>query len=1062
LHSCPAINELKRLLDETFGEPERARLEAHVESCQSCMEILVALVGEAGEGLCMPPLLPRASTPNGTHDTPDGTAGHHKLPKIADYVLVRVLGRGGVGVVYLARQLLPPRLVAVKVLLAGKHASSSDVARFRTETEAMARLQHPNIVSVFEVGEEDGQPFFAMEYVDGGSLQDSLPKKLAQPCEAARLVRALAEAIHYAHQRGVIHRDLKPSNILFARKEGVGASQTNHDTESAIASALWIPKIMDFGLARILDADQSRQSRTAPNSPIGTPSYMAPEQATGNISAIGVLTDVHALGAVLYTVLTQRVPYEGNSDLEIILKVGCPDILPPSPRTLRPSLDKDLDTICMKSMAKDPNSRYRSALDLAEDLQAFLENRPIKARRTPLWERAWKWTVRRPAAAVTVLGGLLIAITSVIAAASIRVHLQGLQADSLLQSLLTADMEHVPLIINQLRKYQGQAEPRLRSQESRLPDASEARLRLMLALSAFDSKQTPHLCDRLLKARSGIEFRILRDTLKDQSELAAPALWNILERTNADGDQRLRAAATLAQWDAKDHRWQAVASPVSDLLVSQSPTTVLAWSESLLPISKLLIPPLRSTFRDAAQPTVRRTNAASVLADFLAVDFKSLVELLIESGPAEFPLFLSKLPPETGIPLLRNVPALRIAADSNEPLSENQIRQAALAGIALFQLGATDVGLQFLDRKPDPRLRYSFIHLLRPLQTKSALILTALRSESHPAQLAGLLSALGDYEPSDFPKEMEKALDLLLRRIHLNHPDSEVHSVAGWLWSHLNHGKTLPLPNQVNEKGFTGGNPSYTTINGHSFVLVPQPEDFMMGSPLSEPDRAAPAEHSAVGEETQIRLTLRPFAIGTTEVTLKEFLRFKPKHSQPGELTPLVPVSDVDFVEIAMYCNWLSLQDGLPPDEYCFAITDTGGIKRANPFPNASRRMGYRVPTEAEWEYACRAGTSTKCFFGDTAEWLPKYGWFLVHSEGHLWPVATLRPNQLGLFDMLGNASEWCLRSREDAPPGHAIVRGGNALEALRFARAARRVITHPQWRRATLGFRLARTLPLK
>jgi serine/threonine-protein kinase len=299
-----------------------------------------------------------------------GTAG--KVPgRVGGYEIVEVLGRGSMGVVYKARQVGLGRLVALKMILSGDHANPHELARFRAEAEAVARLRHVNIVQIYEVGEEGDRPYFSLEYVEGGSLERKMAATPQPPREAARLVQTLAAAMDYAHQQGIIHRDLKPANILL--------------------TADGVPKISDFGLAKRLEGDAGQ---THSGTILGTPSYMAPEQALGMLSAIGPPADVYALGAILYELLTGRVPFRGPTILETLEQVRSRE--PIAPGLLQPRLPRDLETICLKCLHKDPRKRYERAADLAGDLGRYLRGEPIRARPVPPWERAWRWCRRNP------------------------------------------------------------------------------------------------------------------------------------------------------------------------------------------------------------------------------------------------------------------------------------------------------------------------------------------------------------------------------------------------------------------------------------------------------------------------------------------------------------------------------------------------------------------------------------------------------------------------------------------------------------------------------------------
>jgi WD40 repeat protein len=302
-----------------------------------------------------------------------------------DYELLGEIARGGMGVVYRARQRSLDRPVALKMLPGGSLARDDDVRRFRLEAEAIAHLDHPNIVPIYEVGEHDGISYFAMKLIEGGSLVRRLPASPADPRAAAQLVATVARAAHYAHQRGVLHRDLKPSNIVI--------------------DAQGQPHITDFGLAKRVEAasDLTRSGEI-----LGTPSYMAPEQASGKSKAITTATDVYGLGAVLYALLTGKPPFQGDSALETLDKVRHEPPQPPSGVGRR--VDRDLETICLKCLEKEPERRYGSALALAEDLERWLRGEPIAVRRVSLIEQACRWCRRNPRATALIIAMALLAL----------------------------------------------------------------------------------------------------------------------------------------------------------------------------------------------------------------------------------------------------------------------------------------------------------------------------------------------------------------------------------------------------------------------------------------------------------------------------------------------------------------------------------------------------------------------------------------------------------------------------------------------------------------------------
>ena len=292
-----------------------------------------------------------------------------------DYELLEEIARGGMGVVYRARQTGLNRIVALKMILAGQLASQQDVKRFHTEAEAAANLDHPGIVPVYEVGQYEGQHYFSMGYVDGQSLAARIASGPLAAGDAARLVKSIAEAVQFAHDHNVIHRDLKPANVLL--------DDQGH------------PRVTDFGLAKRVSGESEL---TDTGQVLGTPSFMPPEQAAGKLDQVGPASDIYALGAILYTVVTGRPPFQAASPVDTLLQVL--ELDPVSPRTLNPRIPRDLETVTLKCLEKEPLRRYASAGEFADELQRFLDGDPIRARPVSRTERVWRWCRRNPARAL--------------------------------------------------------------------------------------------------------------------------------------------------------------------------------------------------------------------------------------------------------------------------------------------------------------------------------------------------------------------------------------------------------------------------------------------------------------------------------------------------------------------------------------------------------------------------------------------------------------------------------------------------------------------------------------
>jgi WD40 repeat protein/serine/threonine protein kinase len=432
--TCPSAERLEAFLEEKLAGAERDALAGHVTQCASCQASLESLT-EIPETLRDPLGASHASAPaemngnaaafsflgqlkNATDSLLRGQAARSEAPpNIPGYEILSELGRGGMGIVYRARHLGLNRIVALKMILAGARARPQDLVRFRYEAEAIAQLHHPNIVQIFDFGEAEGHPFFALEYVEGGNLGQHQQGVPMSPYEAAQMVETLARAIQFAHERGIVHRDLKPANVLLHTEGAEEAEEQSKKKKSSPAHSAsgkpLVPKITDFGLAKRVDESVRH---TVTGEMLGTPSYMAPEQAGAKEKdqAVGPAADVYALGAILFELLTGRPPFKEPTALETVMRVVHQE--PPRPTRFQPYLPRDIETICLKCLEKSPSRRYRSAAMLADDLRNFQSGDSIHARPVGPPERAWKYIRRRPLTAALFVG---IVVTAALGLAGI-------------------------------------------------------------------------------------------------------------------------------------------------------------------------------------------------------------------------------------------------------------------------------------------------------------------------------------------------------------------------------------------------------------------------------------------------------------------------------------------------------------------------------------------------------------------------------------------------------------------------------------------------------------------
>ena len=660
-------------------------------------------------------------------------------------------------------------------------------------------------------------------------------------------------------------------------------------------------------------------------------------------------------------------------------------------------------------------------------------------------------------------------------------------AAALVKQLIVADTAEVPGIVKEIDGYRRWADPLLRQEDANATLSLPKKVNLALGLLPVDQRKIAELRDDLLLI-SPTQFSVVLAALAPVKREVTEPLWNVALDTNEQAQRRFQAACALASFATSDPRWGTVNSAVANHLVSLEPSAFVAWRETLRPAGIHLIGPLSVIFRDTNRSEASRIYATETLADFASDRPHQLFDLLADAELFQFPLLFGKLAShkDEAIALATGELAKNLSAEANEDQKEVLAKRRANSAVALLRLGIGDRVWPLFKASPDPRVRSYIVHWLSPRGADPQEILRQLDVEPDVTIRRALMLTIGQFSESQLPAAARQPLIERLLAVYENEPDPGLHGAAEWLLRKWGQRKQLEAvleklscdETQLQARASSEKRRWYVNTQKQTYVIATGGE-FVMGSTESDPGysptdtqfRARVARTFAISAQEITRAQYRSFrqAVKIDDVTSNPFFRDYVRTDDSAQI-------GVSWYEAAHYCDWLSEQEKIARDQWCYDPKDGvygPGMKAKDRFWELK---GYRLPTQMEWEFACRAGTVTGRYYGSTDQLLPHYAWFDANSANHTWPVGILEPNDLGLFDMLGNVRELCFDSQivrpeqdkvfDDTPmtgpierTPNRVTRGGGFGSSSGGLSSGRRCDgTSPVARASNIGFRPVRT----
>ncbi len=1013
-----------------------------------------------------------------------GTITQLEPPKAPDaslptnFELIGWVAEGGQGVIYKARQLNPQRTVAIKMIRAGEYSTQSQVKAFLDEANKQARLDHRGILAIYECGTHNNRPYIAMEFCAGGTLGEAFRNKPVLWRTAATLIAYVARVLGKAHTEGVIHRDLKPANLLL--KEPISGME---------ALSIEHLRIADFGLALDKNSEFLSKSTTQAGFTgrfVGTPLYMAPEQAD-DARKVGPAADIYSLGVIIYEMLTGAVPINAPSLGEFISRLKTD--MPVPPRRLAARCPRDLEAVCLKCLRKDPKSRYATAEQLAEDLEAVLADNPLIYARPVGWvERVVMWGWRNKLLASSLLTAVLALIAGTIVSTSLYLDLRSKISDLEDKTREVAEvtskeaikrleapstvLQLVPDLAKTVRENDGQTI--LNQALEKQPGNINLQLAAVLC---GDRTQFKKLIDKI-QIQDPFNLKVLAEEMKDRGIQEFVKLWwNNVRDATVEGDQRLRYYGVLAVCDHDNAQWGEKSKEIVGLLMSQDLLDIGDWAELFKPVGKHLVEAFLNVLVNEIQAGNKTDDvdrprlAAEYLHRFTNNNAEERARFAI-SVPSDLVPWLKRKSIFTSDDDALKA-ALRLLSADNK--RTDRLRAHAAAQLAM--LGEWDPALSKMGFDPDPSERTWLINRLIVLKPEISDLLRQYVGNEPTRSITncGILDVLYEFAPQLKNKEelnVEwKHLVTMLKKEWRENPHPGVHAGTDRLLRKLNKHYEKNSGIEVVPESGTGDmksakNSWYINKHGMTLIKIASGQEYLSGSPENEQGRNENLEFQA---DRKINYS---FEIGANEVGEAEFFSLIPKAKFKYRKEWLADhdasINDVSFYDAARFCNALSEASQYPEDQWCYEIDPA--TSKAILKPDFIKLHGYRLPTEVEWEFACRAGTVSAYCFGNVLDHLSDYANYSWSRKDKMMPRGSYRPNFLGMFDMHGNVMEWAHGSISHAPmpkrtnvsaanDTDGVLRGGPWHNGPAWCRSAARnegVLTNKGF---STGFRVARTI---